>query len=159
MYRIISKCLRILIVLLALLVFLPKILQAQDVASLKEAIITHYKFINAGENIGEHHRSDFTIFFNDGSMLVTTEDVEVANQVGFSSGEDDEESERNTNLVPYNFTAQIYDNVGLATFYLWGSYGSGEEEEEGMWRVSAVWIYEKGDWREAHHHESPLIVE
>jgi hypothetical protein len=51
-----------------------------------------------------------------------------------------------------HFKAQIYDNTGIATFYLEGSFG----ETSGIWRVSAVWIWEGGSWKEAHHHESRL---
>lgn len=158
MKKIVSSFLRVIVLLLILLVVSLFTVQAQDVASLKEAVVAHYKLINSGEDVSDQHQSDFTIFFNDGSMLVSREDVAVANQVGFSSGDNDNEDESGANVVPYNFKAQIYDNVGLATFYLWGSYGSGENKKEGMWRVSAVWIYEDGVWKEAHHHESPLKV-
>jgi hypothetical protein len=56
------------------------------------------------------------------------------------------------NVTMKHFKAQIYDNTGIATFYLEGSFG----ETSGIWRVSAVWIWEGGSWKEAHHHESRL---
>lgn len=162
MGRIIFLGIRVALLILIILAFSTQAVQAQDASSLKEAIIAHYKAINTGESesVSEQHRPDFTIFFRDGTMLVAREDIEVANQVGFSSGNGDSDNNEGSgaNVIPYNFTAQIYDNVGLATFYLWGTYGSGEEKEEGMWRVSAVWIYEDGAWKEAHHHESPVKI-
>lgn len=160
MEKIIFLWIRVALLILIILAFSTQAVQAQDASSLKETIIAHYKTINTGESVSEQHRPDFTIFFRDGTMLVTREDIEVANQVGFSSGNGDSDNNEGSsaNVIPYNFTAQIYDNVGLATFYLWGTYGSGEEKEEGMWRVSAVWIYEDGAWKEAHHHESPVKI-
>ena len=57
------------------------------------------------------------------------------------------------NVTMKHFNAQIYDNVGVAIFYLDGSFG----EITGLWRVSAVWVWDNGNWKEAHHHESKLI--
>jgi hypothetical protein len=137
-----------------------QILQAQDDASLQEAIEMHYRAINAGETetVTNQHLPDFSIFSRQGYMLVSRNDFETANKVGFSLGGEENDEGSSSNLVPYNFSAQIYDHVGLATFYLWGSYGTGEDNVEGIWRVSAVWIFEDGEWREAHHHESDLKI-
>lgn len=145
---------------LVFITFTSQATQAQDVASLKEMIESHYKAINTGEGdiVTQQHQPDFTIFSRNGYMLITRDDIETVGNVGISSGGDEDNEGSSANVVPYNFRAQIYDNVGLATFYLWGSYGTGEDRVEGMWRVSAVWIYEDGQWREAHHHESPLII-
>lgn len=39
-------------------------------------------------------------------------------------------------LVIRHFNAQIYDDLA--------------------WRVSAVWVRQGSEWKEAHHHEPPL---
>lgn len=149
---------KVVLLLLIFFFFSASATQGQDAGSLKATIEAHYKSINTGqgENVNRQHREDISFFYGNGSMLVTMSDFETANRVGFSMESNDGES--STNVVPYNFSAKIYDNVGLATFYLWGSYGTGEDKDEGMWRVSAVWIFEDGVWREAHHHESPLVI-
>jgi ketosteroid isomerase-like protein len=55
-----------------------------------------------------------------------------------------------------DFKAQIYDDVAVVTFHLVGAYGEGNETRSLTHRVSAVWIKTEGEWKEAHHHESPL---
>jgi len=116
MKKIVSSCLKVAFLLLILFVVLPGTVEAQDATSLKEAVVAHYKLINTGEDVSHQHQSDFTIFFNDGSMLVTPEDIETANQVAFAPGEGDSNMAISANVIPYNFAAQIYHNVGLATF-------------------------------------------
>ena len=63
-----------------------------------------------------------------------------------------------TNVFMNGFSAQIYGNVGVALFYLTGSYTRGDAVRNGTWRVTAVWVHENGVWKEAHHHESPLVA-
>jgi hypothetical protein len=57
-----------------------------------------------------------------------------------------------TNVTMKHFSSQIYNNVGVATFYLDGSHG----DINALWRVTAVWVWTDGVWKEAHHHESEL---
>ena len=59
---------------------------------------------------------------------------------------------QHANLRMTSFNTQIYGDVGVVTFYLVGT-NDGQSVTN---RVSAVWVYEDGVWREAHHHESPL---
>ncbi|MDX1636748.1 MAG: nuclear transport factor 2 family protein [Balneolaceae bacterium] len=132
---------------------------AQSAKSLHEKILSHYQAINTGEgeSVRNHHLSDFSIFSRSGAMLVKRSDRQTAEKVAFSTGAENDGSEGSCcNVVPYNFSAQIYDNVGVATFYLWGMYGTGDNEVTGLWRVSAVWVFEDEEWKEAHHHESPV---
>jgi len=60
------------------------------------------------------------------------------------------------NLLMSNYQAQVYDEWAIVTFYLSGTHTRGGDVENVVNRVSAVWIKEKGNWLEAHHHESPL---
>ncbi len=56
-----------------------------------------------------------------------------------------------------NFNAQIYGNVAVATFYLVGTNTYGGKTRNVTNRVTAVWVKDGNEWKEAHHHESPLL--
>lgn len=126
---------------------------AQDAASLRAAIDSHYAAINSGEVevVWEDHRPDMSIFPANGTMLVTGKDL----QTGIAQGATPPFAD-DANVFVNDFTAQIYGNVGIATFYLVGSVTTDAQSTRGTWRVTAVWVHEDGQWREAHHHESPL---
>ena len=132
---------------------LVQVAQAQDAASLQAAIERHYAALNAGdvEEGWSHHLTDFSIFPPDGRLLV---------EPGFREAEDRQgvkPQARSANVSMNHFNAQIYGDVGVALFYLVGSHTVDEEVTTGTWRVSAVWVWRNGEWKEAHHHESPLI--
>ena len=59
------------------------------------------------------------------------------------------------NVYMSHFNAQLYGDVAVATFYLVGTH----KTTSGAWRVTAVWVREGDAWKEAHHHESPLMGE
>ena len=63
------------------------------------------------------------------------------------------------NVYMNHFSAQIYGDVAIATFYLVGPRTVGGTTTISTSRVTAVWVREGGEWREAHHHESPLAAE
>jgi len=60
------------------------------------------------------------------------------------------------NVRMSNFNAQIYGNVAVATFYLVGTHTYGGKIRNVTNRVSAVWVKDGSEWKEAHHHESPF---
>ena len=132
---------------------LGQVAQAQDAASLQAAIERHYAAWNAGdaEEGLSHHLTDFSIFPSNGRLLLEPGFREAGNRQGRKR------RARSMNLAMNHFNAQIYGDVGLALFYLVGSYTVDEEVTTGTWRVSAVWVWRDGEWKEAHHHESPLI--
>ena len=122
---------------------------AQSAESLKERIQEHYKAIHSDnrEQVLAHHLDEFSIFRWYGGALLESGFQETAEKMGA------EGPRPKTNVIMKHFNAQIYDNVGLATFYLEGKHG----EVSGLWRVSALWVWEDGNWKEAHHHESRLM--
>ena len=63
------------------------------------------------------------------------------------------------NVYMSYFNAQIYGDVAVATFYLVGTHTWAGETKHGTWRVTAVWVRKGNEWKEAHHHESPLMGE
>jgi len=132
-----------------LLIFIAAISLAQTAESLKERIQEHYTAIHANDTdeIVSHHLPDFSLFFGDGGALFESGFGETFEKMGSDL------KFQQANVTMKHFNAQIYDNVGVATFYLDGSYG----DVSGLWRVSAVWVWEDGNWKEAHHHESKLI--
>ena len=136
------------------------VISAQVVHALQEdevraAIERHYSAIHDEDipAVGEHHLPDFTWFSADGRLLMEGGAEEAAARMGanldFGGG----------NVYMSHFNAQIYGDVAVATFYLVGTHTWGGETKNGTWRVTAVWVQEGDEWKEAHHHESPLIGE
>jgi ketosteroid isomerase-like protein len=129
--------------------------QAQDVASVRAAIERHYAAINSQDisTAFEHHLPDFTWFSSDGRPLMEAGAAEAATRMGANL------DFGTVNVYMSHFNAQIYDDIAVATFYLVGTHTFGDETKDGTWRVSAVWVREGDEWKEAHHHESPLMGE
>ncbi|HSM35199.1 MAG TPA: nuclear transport factor 2 family protein [Longimicrobiales bacterium] len=134
---------------LAALILLPQIALAQDAESLRARIEAHYNAIHAGDGdaVWGHHLEEFTLFPQTGHVLREAGFREAATRMGA------EQVFPSLNVEMRHFSAQIYDDVGVATFYLDGSVG----DERGTWRVTAVWVWRDGAWMEAHHHESRLV--
>ena len=124
-------------------------LSAQDGASLKSMIQKHYNAIQKKgdlEEVWSHHLPEFTMFLSDGHILWESGFGETANNMGAV------QDFGKINVTMKHFSSQIYGNVGIATFYLDGQI-NGEPKTT---RVSAVWVWKDGEWKEAHHHESHL---
>jgi ketosteroid isomerase-like protein len=138
---------------LSLMLMIAPFAHAQDAASLRAAIETHYSAIHAGniDAVWSHHLPDFSMFWKDGSVLFEPGFGEAAERMG-ATPEFPE-----INVTMRDFNAQIYDDIGVATFYLYGSDAWRGDVTDGTWRVSAVWRWQDGEWKEAHHHESPLM--
>ena len=128
------------------LILITSISFAQTSESLKERIQGHYTAINAGnsETTMSHHLQEFSMFPGNGHALWESGSQETSEKMGATF------NFLNHNLTMKHFSAQIYDNVGVATFYLDGTRG----DIHGIWRVTAVWVWANGAWKEAHHHES-----
>ncbi|MCI0698077.1 nuclear transport factor 2 family protein [candidate division KSB1 bacterium] len=93
---------------------------------------------------------EFTIFGLRGGLLRTYRSVDEQHQAFQAS------PTTTFNQQIRHFAAQVYGNVAVATYYLVGSVKIGEESATGTWRVTEVWVRQGGEWKEAHHHESPL---
>ncbi len=139
-----------LLVLAVLAVSNPAVAQAQDAASVRAAIENHYAAIHAQESVAQHHLPEFTIFSSDGRPL---REAGAAARMGASR------DFGTLNVYMSHFNAQLYGDVAVATFYLVGTHTWGGETKNGTWRVTAVWVREGDEWKEAHHHESPLMGE
>ena len=128
---------------------------AQDAASLRAAIETHYAAIHTGDVDGalRHHLPEFTWFISDGRPLLESGAMQAAERMSAAL------DFGTANLYMSHFSAQIYGDVGIATFYLVGTHSWGGETKNGTWRVTGVWVRQGSEWREAHHHESPLLGE
>ena len=142
-----------LVLAVAAVLALAQTAHAQDAASLRTAIESHYAAIHAGdsETIRSQHLPDFSFFRGNGRILLEPGFFEAAERQGATI------ELPTLNLAISHFNAQIYDDVGVAMFYLSGTKSVGDEVTAGTWRVSAVWRWQDGEWKEAHHHESPLI--
>ena len=126
---------------------------ADDAADVRATIERHYAAIHAEDRdtILSHHLVDFTIFASDGGVLNESDTFEVLDRMGATI------DFGVLNVRMTNFNAQIYGNVALATFYLVGTVTRGGNTRNITNRVSAVWVKGGSEWKEAHHHESPLL--
>jgi ketosteroid isomerase-like protein len=131
------------------LILIATLSYAQSAESLKERIQEHYTAIHTSDinAVLSHHLQEFTLFPNDGSALWEPGWEKTYEKMGATF------VFPKTNVTMKHFSSQIYNNVGVATFYLDGSHG----DINALWRVTAVWVWTDGVWKEAHHHESKLI--
>ncbi len=143
------------LVVLAAGVILAPAVHPQQEAAVQAAIERHYTAIHAGDlpAITEHHLPDFTWFSSDGRPLMEAGTQEAAARMGANL------DFGTANVYMSHFNAQIYGDVAVATFYLVGTHTWSGETKNGTWRVTAVWVRQGGEWKEAHHHESPLMAE
>ncbi len=126
---------------------------ADDAADVRATIERHYAAIHAQDRdtTSSHHLEDFTLFLADGGVLIESDWAEVSERMGATV----EFPLLNVRMTDFN--AQIYGNVALATFYLVGTVTRSGKTRNMTNRVSAVWVKSGSEWKEAHHHESPLL--
>ena len=142
---------RLLLLLLSLSIFsLPA--AADDASDVRAMIERHYAGINtqANDTVFGHHLPDFTMFGADGSVLWEAGFQETAERMNASMGLAD------MDVRMADFNAQIYGDVAVVTFYLIGTQTLRGETTSLNNRVTAVWVKQGREWKEAHHHESPL---
>ena len=144
---------RKLAILITLLMFLSPPALADDAADVRATIERHYAAINSqdSDTTSSHHLKDFTIFPANGGVLGEADGEAVNERMGATR------DFPALNVGMTNFNAQIYDGVALATFYLVGTQTRGSKTRDITNRVSAVWVKVGREWKEAHHHESPLL--
>lgn len=138
------------LVFLAMIVCSATPTLAQDATGVRSAIERHYAAIhgNDTQTVFDQHLSDFTWFSDDGRLLLEGNSAErMGTTMDFGT----------INVYMNHFNAQIYGDVAVATFYLVDTGIMGERDQPFKTsRVTAVWVREGGEWKEAHHHESPL---
>jgi ketosteroid isomerase-like protein len=127
--------------------------EAADEASVCAAAEAHYVAARNldMDSIVDQHTPDFTFFLGDGSLLWTFES-RAEQMAGFQA-----DPTLDIQMYIRHCNAQIYGDAGIATYYLTGSITTNGQESVGTWRVTEVWIRQDGGWKEAHHHESPLL--
>jgi ketosteroid isomerase-like protein len=131
----------------------PRSYAQGDARSVCAASEKHYAAIRSADiaAVAQQHASDFTLFGNDGGLLWAFQSAEQQRA----------EFEATPDYASRTFirhcNAQVYGNVGVSTFYLVGSLTANGNTTKGTWRVTEVWVKQGNDWKEVHHHESPLV--
>jgi len=126
----------------------------QDEAAVCAAAEGHYAALRAGDmdTVVSHHLPEFTFFVSDGGLLWTFRSLEQQRK---------EFKEMTPDFASKTYvrhcSAQVYGNTGIATYYLVGTVTGGGKTQSGTWRVTEVWVRQGNEWKEAHHHESPLL--
>lgn len=125
---------------------------AQERAEVCEVAEEHYAAIrnNDMEAVLDQHLPDFTFFVNDGGLLWSFDSLD-------QQRSDFEEPTFTARTMIRHCSAQRFGDVGIATYYLVGSVTLGDVTTNGTWRVTEVWVRQGNQWKEAHHHESPLL--
>jgi len=144
---------RKLVMIVTFLLFWSSPVMANDADDVRATIERHYALIHTDdmESLLSQHLDDFTMFFSDGDVLFESDWSEVSERMGASV------DLGTPNVRMSNFNAQIYGNVAVATFYLVGTNTHGGKTRNVTNRVTAVWVKDGSEWKEAHHHESPLM--
>lgn len=126
----------------------------QDAAAVCAIAERHYAAIRAGDinTVLQQHTPHFTFFTSDGGLLWTLRSLDHQRT---EFGETDPTWTSKTYIR--HCEAQVYGITGIATYYLVGSVTSNGITTNGTWRVTEVWVKQGNEWKEAHHHESPLL--
>jgi ketosteroid isomerase-like protein len=131
---------------------LTTVVRADDVADVKADEIA----FNAAENAGNTNEifkyilPDRTVFGSSGGRLVEgwTEESKKRRQAAFDAG-------RKIDLRIEELKVRIYGDTAVTTFYRIGTM----KEVDGItrqvhFRISGVWVRQRGEWKLAHRHES-----
>ncbi len=150
-----KRTIKLLLILAIIAVSNQAPIQAQDAESVRTAIERHYVAINAADYTTalDHHLPEFTYFAPDQALRWDDEAVGAMDRMGASL------DFGLANVYMTDFKAQMYGDVAVATFYLVGTHTLLSETVNGTWRVTAVWVWNGDEWKEAHHHESALVGE
>ena len=142
---------RLFMMVTILLFWSPQVV-ADDADNVRATIEQHYAAIHANdiESVISHHLKDFTMYFSDGTVLWESDWAEVSERMGTT------QDFGTVNVRMSDFNVQIHGNVAIATFYLVGKHTTDGKTRNVTNRVSAVWVKDGREWKEAHHHESPL---
>lgn len=126
---------------------------ADDAADVRQAIEQHYAAIHTDdlESVLGHHLDGMTMFLPDGTVLWEHDWAEVSERMGASV------NFGTLNVRMSDFNVQLFGNVAVATFYLVGTETRDDKTRDITNRVTAIWVKSDGEWKEAHHHESPLL--
>ena len=126
---------------------------ADDVTDVRSTIERHYAAINSQEyeTVYGHHLPNFTMYGADGGVLWEADALETAKRMKADL------PWPHLQVRMANFSAQFYGDVAVATFYLVGTANLDGNLQKVNNRVSAVWVKKDNKWKEAHHHESPLV--
>ena len=126
---------------------------ADDAADVRATIERHYAAIHLDqiESVLNDHLEDMTMFLADGTVLWEDDWADVSERMGATAvfGA--------LNVRMSSFNVQIYGDVAVTTFYLVGTETRDGKVRDITNRVSAIWVKSGSGWKEAHHHESPLL--
>ncbi len=125
-----------------------------DVVSLEATINAHWEAFNAGDSqtTAGQHLPRFTLYSMDDGPLWVLESQEDYAAIAETFADAQHDWRRR------DLTVDLYGNVAVAAFYAEGSttWPDGRVVE-GPRRVTEVWVWDGGEWKEAHHHDSPLL--
>jgi len=143
---------------LMLVVSIPARVAGQDSEAVRTAVLEHYAAIrNADFQAAAYHHTDgFTAFFTDGGLLTTYGTPE--EQAGLFQAMGD--AGMRANWEVRQLEIRTYGDAAVATGYLVGTLQFPDGRmARGTWQLTEVWVREGGEWKEAHHHDSPLVTD
>ena len=140
-------------VLVAIPCFSP-VVRADDAADVKACEMAFNAAENAGNTDGmfKYFLADRTVYGSAGGRLTVGWTAENKNrrQAEFDAG-------RKVDLRIEDLSVRLYGDTAVTTFYRIGTVkGLDGILRKTSLRISGVWIRQKGEWKLAHRHESPL---
>ena len=144
------------VMVLAIGMTLTSLALADDVDDVKAAIRKHFSAVNKGD-VGvatQDHMPSYSIFFNNGELLEEFQSRE-EQRTTFQAMRD---AGLEINVQIRHLDVKLHKDTAIATFYLAGKFTlPGGATQQGTWRITEVWVKERGQWKEAHQHGSPLV--
>lgn len=137
--------------------FAPGILVAQAEEEVRRAVIAHYAAITAGDTefVIDQHAGEFTGFLFGQGTLERFGSHEEQRQAWIEDA-----GELGADLAPRDIEVVVLDDVALALFFLDGSLTLPDGQTlTGSWGVTEVWVLAGDEWKELHHHDSPVEAE
>ena len=140
--------------LLVIGMFLTTVAMADDVDDVKAALLSYFAALNAGDTDAymQARLPEYSAFADGGLLNRSTSLEQQRNNFQPSNA-------RRVNRSVRHLEVRVYGNTAVTTSYTVGTITNpdGTTSPINLQRTG-VWIKQGGEWKEVHHHRSPLNV-
>ena len=141
--------------LLVVGMFLMPVAVADDADDVKAAVQSYIAAINAGNSSAMNYRSAGRSSFNGPGGLLTRPTASLQEQKNDLDAQARAGVKRNYSIT--HMEVEVYGNTAVVTGYLTGSRTQPNGTVNQMRdRRTGVFVKQGGQWKEVHHHQSPL---
>ncbi len=135
--------------------FLMPVAMAEDADVVKAAVQSYFAAINAGSSAVMQYRIPERSSFGGGGGLLSRPTSSLQEQRKALEAQARAGIKRNYQIT--HMEVRVYGNTAVVTGYLTGTRtqldGTVTQNRD---RRTGVWVKQGGQWKEVHHHQSPL---